>query len=277
MLALERLVAGDLEERVPLSPGHDGIDAVAHGLNALAGELQYASRNLRRRVHDAEAVSRAKSVVFRKVGHEIRFLLERLADQRQAPHVRALLELADGLLDIAQLESGEFASVLEPVPLHETVADIVRGLEPVASAKGLELQLDVVPPVPQTIVADGKHVRVILANVAGNAVKYTSKGHIVVRLQAAGPDAIAVDVIDTGVGIPASQAESIFEPFRAEPSDARGLAGTGLGLAFARRLARGMGGDVRLVQSSPQAGSTFCVLLPVAEGPHQTPRTVRSA
>jgi signal transduction histidine kinase len=268
ILALERLVAGDLEERVPLSPGHDRIDAVSHGLNALAGELQYASRNLRRRVNDAEAVSRAKSAVFRKVGHEIRLQLQRFADRSEgdagdgAP-LRALLELADGLLDIARLESSEFELVLEPVPLRETVAAIVQGLEPAALAKGLELQLDVVPPVPQTIMADGKRLRGILAHIAGNAVKYTTRGHVVVRLQAAGPEAIAVDVIDTGTGISASQAETIFEPFRAEPSDAPGLKGSGLGLAFARRLARAMGGDVQLVESRPQAGSTFSVLLPV--------------
>jgi signal transduction histidine kinase len=260
ILALERLAAGDLDERVPISSRHDGVDAVAHGLNVLAAELQYETRNLRRALHEAQAASRAKTAVLRKAGNEIRLQLEGLAGHPKAP---GLVELAEGLLDLSRLEDeGPFHFVAERVPLRETVAEVVQSLEAAARRKGLELVLEVVAPVPQAIAVDAGRLRHILAHVAGNAIKFTQKGRVLVRLQAAGPDAIALDVIDTGIGIPASEAESVFRPFLREPSEARALEGAGLGLALARRLARGMGGDVRLVESSPQ-GTTFSVLLPV--------------
>jgi signal transduction histidine kinase len=283
ILALERLAAGQLDERATISSRHDSIDAVAHGVNVLAGELQYASRNQRRAMHAAEAASRAKTAFLRNVSDEIRVSLQGILEQVQllaGPGVedsrreevrsnlltrgRALLALAEELLDVSKVEAGAFEFEMRSVALRETVTDIVRSMEPEAHRKTLDLLLEIVPPLPSAIVTDPRRLHQILTHIVGNAIKFTTRGRVVVRLQAAGAAAIAVDVIDTGIGISASHAETIFTPFHpAEPSTGRGLGSAGLGLALSRRLAVGMGGDVRLVESRPGGGTTFCVLLPV--------------
>ena len=280
LLALERLAGGDLEERVPISPQHDALDAIAHAANVLAGELQYASRSLREDMNTAEAASRSKTAVLRSAARAVRSPALAILDDLRAlaspglddarrtealartlGGAQALLALSDDLLDVANVESGTFEYDMQCVPLRETVIDVVRALELDAERKGLALLLEVVPPLPATIVVDGRRLRQILGTLVGNAIRFTERGHVVVRLQAAGPSAVALEVIDTGVGIAASEAEALFTPFRA--MEGTKLGAGGFGLALAKRLAEGMGGDVRLLESMPGRGAAFCALLSV--------------
>jgi signal transduction histidine kinase len=255
ILALERLAGGDLDERVPISPRHDAIDALAHGANALAGELQYASASLRRALSAAEAASHSKSALLRDVADEIRALV-------RAERADLLLALADDLVDLSKVERGTFDYDMRPLALPEGVAEIVRGLEGEAHRKGLELLVEVVPPLPALVLVDARRLRQILTTIIGNAVKFTERGRVVVRLQAVGETSVAVEVADTGIGIVASLVETLFVPFRhVGPASGEKLGASGL--ALAKRLAEGMGGDVRLVESTPGRGTTFCVLLPV--------------
>jgi signal transduction histidine kinase len=263
VLALERLAGGDLDERVPISPRHDAIDAIAHGANALAGEFQYVSTRLRRLLSAAETASQSKSALLRNVAGQIRALA-----RAQSPDpllvARSLLALADDLVDVSQIESGTFDYDLQPFALPEAVAEVLRGLEAEAHRKGLELSLEVAPPLPPFVVVDARRLRQILTTLVRNAVQFTERGGVVVRLHAVGETRVAVEVIDTGIGIAESRADTLFVPFRqVEPASGGKLGASGLGLPLAKRLAQGMGGDVRLIESAPGKGTSFCVLLSV--------------
>jgi CheY-like chemotaxis protein/anti-sigma regulatory factor (Ser/Thr protein kinase) len=130
-----------------------------------------------------------------------------------------------------------------------------------AAAAGISLALEVAPGVPNAIASDPTRLRQVLVNLVGNAVKFTKVGTVTLRLLAVqesvdGPR-LAIEVEDSGIGIPANKLETIFEPFaQADNSTTRRFGGTGLGLAIARRLARGLGGDL-VVESVVGQGSTF--------------------
>jgi signal transduction histidine kinase/ActR/RegA family two-component response regulator len=280
---LERMAGGDLDRRAPVSDRHDTIDAIAHGLNVLAGELQYMSVNLRRALAEADAANRAKTTFLRNLSHEIRTPLSAMLALTQlltAPGLsearrdaiqrgmlsngRTLLALVEDLLDLSKVEAGKLELDVHPVALLDTVTDVLCGLECEAERKGVRLSLEPVGPLPTQIVADRRRLRQMLVNVIGNAVKFTDQGQVRVRVEHAGPSEIVIDVIDTGIGISASDAKDLFAPFQqADPSIGRRFGGTGLGLALSKRLAEGMGGDVCLVESWPGKGTTFRVSLPV--------------
>jgi signal transduction histidine kinase/CheY-like chemotaxis protein len=294
--ALERMAGGDLDARAPVSAKHDMVDALAHGLNVLVGELQYTATNLRRAMHEAEAANRAKTTFLRNLSHEIRTPLSAilgLAQLLQEPGLdearrheiqdrmlrngQALLGLVEDLLDLSKVEAGRFEFELHPVPLVDLLTDVIHSLEPEARRNEVELSIESIPPLPATIVADPKRLRQILVNIVGNAIKFTRRGQVRARVAAAGDRTVTVDVIDTGIGIAPSQADALFAPFQqADPSIGRRFGGTGLGLALSKRLAEGMGGDVRLVESRPDHGTTFRIAMPVgAPGAVERPTSAR--
>jgi CheY-like chemotaxis protein/anti-sigma regulatory factor (Ser/Thr protein kinase) len=112
--------------------------------------------------------------------------------------------------------------------------------------------------------SNGQHLRQVIVNMVANAIKFTMQGEVIVRVHRLGSDA-AVDVVDTGIGIPAGARDRIFEPFfQVDRSTSRRLGGSGVGLALAKRFAQGMGGDLRLVASTEGVGSTFRFTVPLA-------------
>jgi two-component system, sensor histidine kinase and response regulator len=136
-------------------------------------------------------------------------------------------------------------------------------LAPAAHGKGLELIMDVAEEVPAALIGDARRLRQIVVNLVGNAVKFTDRGHVLVRVR---PDAetyggmrLRFDVQDTGIGIPIERQARIFEPF--VHGNLAGREGVGLGLAITRRLVEAMGGEVS-VDSTPGAGTTFSFVLP---------------
>jgi signal transduction histidine kinase/PAS domain-containing protein len=253
-------------------------------LSLLGDQAALAVRNARL-YESAQAASRAKSGFLATMSHELRTplnalegyssLLEEeiygpvneaqrgaLARMRRA---RAhLVELIDQVLDVARLESGTKRVQPEPVALPALVRDVGEALRGAAEARGLSLavQADEVP----TLRTDPGMVRQILVNLVGNAVKFTERGGITVRLRAEG-DSVCLEVGDTGAGIPPDLHERVFEPFfQADPSTTRREGGVGLGLALSREFARLLGGDLTL-RSVPGQGSTFTLRLPaVPEG-----------
>ena len=136
---------------------------------------------------------------------------------------------------------------------------------PKAAAKGLELAYTLAGDLPRTLLGDAGRIRQILVNLVGNAVKFTERGGIRLLLgeRARRGDAVdlAIQVRDTGIGIPAAYGERIFEAFQQLPGqDAAQYGGTGLGLAICARLAQMMGGEIK-VESEEGRGSTFTLLL----------------
>jgi signal transduction histidine kinase len=287
----------------------------------LAGFLLY-ERAQRRRLKDRSAelehlsfelarANRAKSEFLANVSHELRTPLAAIVGfvdllrdgsygelgprmvgpvahiQTSAEHLQGLV---DQILDLAKLSAGRLDLHREPLSLRAFVIDVASEVEPLVIAKGLALSLQVPSTLPR-VSTDPTHLRQILVNLLGNAVKFTSAGGITVRaayvrdgavtdytrsatkrpLLAAGGNWIALQVIDTGIGIAEKDHERIFEEFEQVSAGSRGDSerrGTGLGLSITRRLARLLDGDITL-ETAPGSGATFTCWLPADPAPRE--------
>lgn len=234
----------------------------------------------------AEAASQAKSRFLATVSHEVRTPLNGILgmadlltatsiDDEQKSYLEAirasgqsLQSLIEDLLDLSRIEAGRFDVVNERFAIAPLVEGVVELLAPRAHGKGLEIASFVEPDVPAETIGDAARLRQILLNLAGNAVKFTERGGVGLRV-ARQAGALTIYVMDTGPGVPVERRESIFEDFeQGDESIARQHGGTGLGLAISRRLIERMGGELSLAQSS-DSGSAFVVSLPLAEEAHQ--------
>lgn len=182
--------------------------------------------------------------------------------------IRAALGLIEDLLALARWEAGQVEVEQAPTDVRDAARTIVEEYRAQAEGKGLTLHTELPDELP-IIESDPARIRQVLSNLLSNAVKYTETGWIAVRVEereggaAPGPGRwIAVDVADTGPGIPEEKQELMFKEFtRLEPGARRGA---GVGLAMSRRIARALNGDVT-VDSAPGRGSTFTLWLPLAE------------
>ena len=172
-----------------------------------------------------------------------------------------LLEIINGILDISKIESGKIELEQSPFDLRDLVEDIVETFADAIYAKGLELASFIPVRLPTALIGDQARLRQILTNLIGNAVKFTDRGEVGVRVEAVeavGPSVVlAFDVSDTGIGIPPEKQRRIFDAFtQADSSTTRRYGGTGLGLSIAKQLCEMMGGTIGLT-SEPGRGSTF--------------------
>ena len=237
---------------------------VAAAVTALAGRL-------RRR----PASARLGTGVLARLGHELRTPLhsivshvDALAARATADPERAALATirrnTQHVLDVIvrTLALGDGATAPVPCRMAELVADVVGMLDDAAGAKGLRLVVSCPEPVPATIDTDPTALRQVLINLIDNAIKYTARGTVELALAAADVPipVVRFTVRDDGPGIPQDELAAIFDPF-VRGAAARGVPGHGIGLAVARDLARGLGGDVN-VESHPGTGSTFTVTVP---------------
>jgi two-component system, sensor histidine kinase len=173
-----------------------------------------------------------------------------------------LAMLLDDILDLARIEAGSLEPVQEAFSMAELLASVQAVLYSQARAKGLALRLEHAAPLPPAVLGDALRLRQVLINLAGNAVKFTERGEVVLALdlaEGAGQGAVrcAFTIRDTGPGLTAGEQGRIFEPFeQGDDSIRRRYGGTGLGLAISRKLVEAMGGALR-VDSSPGLGSAF--------------------
>src|SRR5882724_7067083 len=185
-----------------------------------------------------------------------------------------LLALINQVLDLAKVESGRQEIEIGPVPLAELAERARRVFTPLARDKDLAFAVTVAAELPDTLPTDRRRVEQILTNLLGNAIKFTAKGEVGLRIGPASADArfrrsgleprdvIAFVVSDTGLGIAPEDHERVFAPFEQVDAAAdRRFGGTGLGLGIARELATLLGGELQL-RSTLGAGSTFTCFLP---------------
>ena len=230
---------------------------------------------------EAEAANRAKAAFLATMSHEFRTPLaaiigfvDLLNDELAGPLTAVqrnyltrigrasahLLRLIEEVLTISQVHAGRGSIHIEQVDLSEIVRDVAELIQPLVGAKKIALAVDL-PDAPVLFATDAAKFRQIVLNLAGNALKFTSKGEVRLSL-AVEERAIVLRVRDTGVGVSTEEAERLFESFWQAGSPNTGQAkGTGLGLAITRQLAQLMGGEVS-VESTPGHGSTFTVRLP---------------
>lgn len=252
---------------------------------------QYEVREL---LVQLEISSRAKTEFLSNVSHEIRTPLsamlgfsELLMDGSLSAHEqqvylstirrngRRLSGIIDDILDLTRFEMGDIKIKPLEFKLEDVIRDVITSLEADATQKRIALTVEHMDYFPETIRADFDRLRQILQQIVGNAIKFTSHGSVVLRISG-GAKSLRIEVEDSGIGISRQQSESLFKPFcQLDSSPTRKFGGTGLGLALARKLARAMGGDLKLAWSIPGGGSCFALTL--GEPSQSLPRADRIA
>jgi len=290
-------------EPIQVSSTNDEIEYLGESFNQMIAEINASQKEIRQhrdlleerirqRTEDLEkamrtalAASQAKSEFLANMSHELRTPMNGLLgmlevvldsplnnDQRDELEIAqrsayALLALLNDILDLSKIEAGKMMIENIPYDVRTVLDDCVKSFHARATQKKIALHFEVDPAAPTKVIGDPLRVRQIAANLLSNALKFTEKGWVCLRLSGiegglAGPAQMCIAVSDTGAGIEADKLTAIFEKFtQADGSITRKYGGTGLGLAITKRLVEMQGGQV-LVESKVGKGSTFTMTLP---------------
>jgi PAS domain S-box-containing protein len=252
-----------------------GPDGDAAGVVAVAQDIDV----LVRARQAAQETARLKSEFLTNVSHELRtplngvlgmarMLLDTSLDETQREYAqvirrsgRELLSVVDAILDFARAEAGRLELEDAEIEPRRVVEEACAALADDAAAKGLQVRAQVAPEVPERLRGDAARLRQVLEHLMANAVKFTARGTIGVRVglvhDTAEGTLVGFEVTDTGLGIDAATRERLFQPFvQADGSSTRRYGGAGLGLALSHRIVSAMGGQIG-VRSEPGQGSTF--------------------
>jgi signal transduction histidine kinase/DNA-binding response OmpR family regulator len=281
--ALKESQANLESQQVELEQTNSQLEEQAQMLETQRDELEQAQTVLGEKASDLERSNQYKSEFLANMSHELRtplnstlILAKLLADNKggnlteeQVKFAQTissagndLLVLINDILDLSKIEAGKVDVNPESLSLARLVDAQYKTFQPMAQQKGLQLNVAIDEGLPVQIETDGQRLGQILKNLISNALKFTDKGEVALRVSQALGGQLAFAVRDTGIGIPEHQQALVFEAFRqADGSTHRKYGGTGLGLSISRDLARLLGGDIT-IDSVPGQGSTFTLTLP---------------
>ena len=278
-----------VEESVTLKRDPSGQSERFMGIRRDCTARKMAEQELARAKGAAEAASRAKGEFLANMSHEIRTPMNGIIGMTElvlgtdlTPYqseclttvkssALSLLTILNDVLDFSKIESQKLELEHVPFSMADLVNDTLKPLAVKAHQKGLELAADIAADVPEGVAGDPGRLRQVLTNLVGNAVKFTDRGEVLLKVQkdrgAFGKTVLRFIVSDSGIGISADKHTAIFEAFRqADGSTTRRFGGTGLGLAISSTLVRLMGGEIA-IHSAPGEGSTFQFSLPFEMAP----------
>jgi CheY-like chemotaxis protein/signal transduction histidine kinase/CHASE3 domain sensor protein len=278
------------QQQVELEQTNSQLEEQAQTLETQRDDLERTGAAVQLKARELEQASQYKSDFLANMSHELRtplnsllILSKLLGDNpdgnlsgeqvKYAQTIQSsgndLLTLINDILDLSKIEAGHIQVRPESVPLQRLTADLRQLFQPVADERGLDFDIQTADGAPTLVETDRQRLEQILKNLLSNAFKFTEKGGVRLAIEAAGADALAFAVTDTGIGIAREQQESIFEAFRqADGTISRRYGGTGLGLSISRELARLLGGAITL-KSQAGEGSTFTITIPLAYDPAQ--------
>jgi HAMP domain-containing protein/CheY-like chemotaxis protein/signal transduction histidine kinase len=248
-------------------------------------QVELARQELEDKAEQLALTSKYKSQFLANMSHELRtplnsllILSRQLADNvegnlsdkqiRYADTIRQagtdLMTLINEILDLAKIESGTMAVEISQVRFGNLRDYVDQTFRQVAEEKSLQFSVELDSDLPSSLDTDDMRLRQVLRNLLSNAMKFTERGRVKLRIYRAAPDVLGFAVTDSGIGIPKDKQRLIFEAFQqADGSTSRKYGGTGLGLSISREIAGLLGGDLR-VESTVGVGSTFTLFLPVA-------------
>jgi len=279
-----------LQAAAQVTRDHTGKPLRMIGVNLDVTRQRRSEDELREAKKAAESANGSKSAFLANMSHEIRTPMNAILGMlallrktemtpRQADYAsktesaaRSLLGLLDDILDFSKVEAGKMTLDPEPFGVERLMDDLAVILSAGVGTKNLEVLFDIDPSVPPLVVGDAMRLQQVLINLAGNAVKFTAQGEVVisiaVRDRSAGRVSLEFAVRDTGIGIAPENQARIFSGFtQAEASTTRRFGGTGLGLAISQRLVAMMGGELRLDSALGQGTRFhFCIDLPLVAG-----------
>jgi len=248
----------------------------------------------------ADTATQAKSQFLANMSHELRTPMTGVlgmldlalagnleANQREfietaQSSARSLVRILNDILDLTKIEAGKFSFEAKPFSIRKCLENTINILVPVARGKGIGLDLTVAEGVPETLVGDQTRINQVLTNLAGNAVKFTEKGNVELRVTAGGRTSdgkleVIFTITDTGIGIPADKKHLLFSVFsQVDDSHSRIYGGTGLGLAISKEIVERMDGTIGFT-SEEGKGSIFSCTIPLGETETEQAATIAAA
>ncbi|MES2879067.1 MAG: EAL domain-containing protein [Pseudomonadota bacterium] len=285
--AMGRAEVGESGVRAELAGPRD-IANMAHAFNSMMLVLDEREQALRQAREEALQLAHLKADFAATMSHELRTplngvvgTLDMLRASTLPPVARSyvnlawdssqyLLDLINNILDFSSLEAGKLLLAENDFDLARLCEQTIDLVSAQVGSKGLEIAYVLEPGVPSCLRGDARRLRQVLLNLLGNAVKFTERGEVAIRVSPVGlfgdNGTLRFEVIDTGIGVPATACATIFDSFtQADPSSTRSHDGSGLGLSICKQLCLLMGGEIG-VDSEPGVGSTFWFELPLRLG-----------